>query len=214
MRDSLNRGIVKPLNRDRLNRDLPSPARADRFSGPTIQRFLFAILLLFAPTFAAFSQTTSSETSIKAVYLFHFAQFVDWPDTAFASKESPFVIGIYGDEPLAANLEEAVASETVGGRKLVVRRCASLEDVIGCQILFISRSRSLSVERILARVKGKSILTVSDAENFTSHGGMIRFVTERNRVHFRINTEEPPKVGLTISSKLLRLAERVSPDKS
>jgi hypothetical protein len=185
-----------------------------RCNGSTVQRFFFAVLLLVACTFSGLTQTTSTETSIKAVYLFHFAQFVDWPENAFATPQSPFVIGIYGDEPLAASVEDAVMSETVRGRKLVVRRCASIDDVTDCQILFISRSRAASLDRILARVKGKSILTVSDIENFTSRGGMVRFLTERNRVHFRINTEEPPKVGLTISSKLLRLAERVTPGTS
>ena len=43
---------------------------------------------------------------------------------------------------------------------------------------------------------------------------MIRFLTERNRVHLRINADEPQKVGLTISSKLLRLAEPATPGKS
>jgi hypothetical protein len=178
---------------------------------------LFAVLaglLLLASPLPAVSQTTSTETSIKAVYLFHFAQFVDWPESTFASPQTPFVIGIYGDESLASNVEEAVAGETVRGRKIVVRRCASADDFADCQVLFISRSRAASLDSVLARIKGKSILTVSDIDNFTSRGGMIRFLTERNRVHFRINTEEPPKVGLTISSKLLRLAERVTPGKA
>ena len=176
-----------------------------------IRHFFGALLIL--PGIAA-SQTTSTENNLKAVYLFHFAQFVEWPSGAFATPESPLVIGILGQDYLSSAVEEAVAGESVRGRKLVVKRCGTADEAENCHILFISRSEATRVDRILARLRGKSILTVSDLDAFTTRGGMIRFVTEGNRVRFRINTEATEKAGLTLSSKLLRLAERVTPGKS
>jgi hypothetical protein len=46
---------------------------------------------------------------------------------------------------------------------------------------------------------------------FLKNGGIIRFVTEENKIHFRINLEAAKRVNLTISSKVLRLAEIVGP---
>ena len=46
---------------------------------------------------------------------------------------------------------------------------------------------------------------------FGEHGGMVGFVTEDNRVRLRINLEAARAAGLTISSKLLRVAAQKTP---
>jgi hypothetical protein len=60
---------------------------------------------------------------------------------------------------------------------------------------------------ILAKLKDKKILTVSDSKTFMNDGGMIRFLTENNKIRLVINLDEVKEAGLDISSKLLRLAE-------
>jgi hypothetical protein len=42
---------------------------------------------------------------------------------------------------------------------------------------------------------------------------MIRFVADKSRIRLRINIEAAKAANLTISSKLLRAAEIVSPDR-
>src|SRR5437773_1455468 len=113
------------------------------------QHWLALAILVMVPLRIGFSQTTSTENSLKAVYLFYFAQFVEWPENAFENAQAPIVIGILGEDHLSSSVEEAVAGEAVRGRKLVVKRCASTEEAKKCQILFISRSESARLERIL-----------------------------------------------------------------
>jgi hypothetical protein len=62
-------------------------------------------------------------------------------------------------------------------------------------------------------LKGRSILTVGESDSFGNSGGMIRFMTTQNKIRFRINTEAAKAANLTISAKLLRLAEIVPPSK-
>ena len=59
----------------------------------------------------------------------------------------------------------------------------------------------------------RSVDGVGESDNFLGSGGMIRFVTEKNKVRFRINVEAAEAAKLTISPKLLRPAEIVSPGK-
>lgn len=151
-----------------------------------------------------------SEYQIKAVFLYNFAQFVDWPPRAFSSEQAPVVIGVLGEDPFGASLDEAVRGETVNGRPLVVQRFRRVEDVDGCHVLFVSRSESGQLGHILASLRGRSILTVSDAEGFTEMAGMIRFVTENNKIRLRINVDAARAADLTISSKLLRPAQIVT----
>lgn len=150
-----------------------------------------------------------SEYQIKAVFLYNFAQFVEWPAAVFANEAAPLVIGVLGDDPFGAQLDAAVKEEKLGQRPLEIRRFRRVEEIATCHILFICRSESARLERIISSLQGRSVLTVSDMDEFTRRGGMIRFLTENKKVRMRINPEAAKRVGLTISSKLLRPAEIV-----
>jgi hypothetical protein len=154
-----------------------------------------------------------TEYQIKAVFIFNFARFVEWPATAFADPRAPFVIGVLGEDPFGGALDEAAGGEKINGRDLVLRRFRRVEEIADCHILFISRSESKRFGEILAALGDRSVLTVSDADEFATRGGMIRFVTERKRVRLRINPAAARAAHLELSSKLLRPAELVNPGK-
>lgn len=163
--------------------------------------------LLFLQVFPAAAQKAEVENNLKADCLFRFAQFVEWPAAAFASTNTPIVIGFLGQDYLSAKVEALVKGEIAAGRSLRVKLCKTIEEAERCQILFISRSESSSVKEILASLVGKSVLTVSDMDNFSSYGGMIRIRGQGRQIGFRINHKIAEREGLVISSKLLRLAE-------
>ncbi len=81
----------------------------------------------------------------------------------------------------------------------------------GATSLFISRPAADRPEAMLAALKNRPILTVSDAAGFAERGGMIRFVTEQNRIRLQVNLAAVEAAHLTLSSKLLRVAEIVTP---
>jgi hypothetical protein len=152
-----------------------------------------------------------SEYQVKAVFLFNFAQFVDWPPEALADSQAPLVIGVLGDDPFGDLLDATVRGEYRAARSFVVRRYQRVEDVKSCDILFISRPDADRLEAVLAGLKNRPILTASDAEGFAEHGGMIGFVNDRNRIRLKVNLAVAQAAHLTISSKLLRVAEIINP---
>lgn len=155
----------------------------------------------------------SPEYQLKAVFLFNFAQFVEWPASAFPDSAAPLVIGVLGADPFGSYLDETVRGETVDEHPLVVRRFRSVDEITTCHILFVSRQEESRLTGILDSLKGRSVLTVSDADRFASRGGMIRFVTDHNRIRLRINLDAAKAAHLTLSSKLLRPAQIVSDGK-
>jgi hypothetical protein len=157
------------------------------------------------------AQAPPTEYQVKAVFLFNFSQFVDWPAAAFADRRSPLVIGVLGRDPFGATLDEIVRGETVNGRPLAVRRYESIEQLDTCHILFIERSQVEQFDTIIAALKGRSILTVGDFAGFARRGGIIRFVTVGNKIRLRVNLVAAQQARLTISSKLLRPAQIVEP---
>ena len=105
-----------------------------------------------------------SEYQVKAVFLFNFAQFVDWPAEAFPRPDAPFVIGILGEDPFGAQLDDVVRGETVNKRPLVIERYRSVAEIRNCNILFIGGNEGGHLDEILMALKGRSILTVGDAD--------------------------------------------------
>jgi hypothetical protein len=147
----------------------------------------------------------AAEYQVKAVFLFNFAQFVDWPASAFPQSQTPLVIGVLGQDPFGPYLDETVRGERVNNRPLTVRRYRRVEEIQTCHVLFISGSEADRMDQILASLKYRKILTVADAEGAAGARVMIRFVNQQNKIRLRINAEASRAANLTISSKLLRL---------
>lgn len=181
---------------------------------PTIRWAALVLLSLFVTSsvgVAAQSQKrTFREPEVKAVFLFNFAQFVDWPPEAFPDAQSPIVIGVLGKDPFGHLLDEAVRGEVVKNRKLVVERYHRVEQAGASHILFISPTESEKYGQIFGALQGRPVLTVGENDEFTRQGGMIRFIAEEKRIRLRVNLAANRAGGLTISSALLRQAEIVN----
>ncbi|AYB29081.1 YfiR family protein [Chryseolinea soli] len=171
---------------------------------------LFAGLLSFG-AHAPSQGETSKEYQVKAVFLYNFTQFIEWPPDAFDQPDAPLVIGILGPDPFGKYLDETVQGEKVNGHPLVVQRFHTLADVAHCQILFISTDEKNQWKQIFEYAKARHVLTVGDVTNFSKQGGMIRFFPEENKIRIRINLTSVKNADLKVSSKLLRLAEIVEP---
>jgi len=159
------------------------------------------------------AQAPSREYQIKAVFLFNFAQFVEWPPRAFPSGETPLVIGVLGEDPFGSYLDETVRGERVNNRPLEVQRYRRVEEITTCHVLFVSRSEAGHLDQTLASLKDRNILTVGDADDFVRRGGAIQLANAQNRVRLLINPDAAKAANLTISSKLLRAAELVTPSR-
>ena len=173
----------------------------------TLTKALAVLLLLFI-SFQLPAQT-SREYNIKAVFLYNFTQFIDWPPDAFRNPDAPFVIGILGNDPFRSAIDEAVAGEKVKSHSIVVQRYQNVKDIKNCNILFISNTEGGKLREIFSALPTKNILTVSDIPDFATTGGIIRFMTKENKIKLQINLPASKVADLNISSRLLQVAEIV-----
>ncbi len=174
-----------------------------------VQASLCGLLGLTAFLRVAGGAEAPTEYQVKAVFVYNFSRFVEWPPQAFTAPNEPFVIGILGSDPFGARLDEAVRGEQIDQHPLVVRRFRNLGEISDCRILYVDRSASAEVQQVLAALDHRSTLTVSDLDGAAERGVMIQFTTQNNRIRLRINVESARAAGLTISSKLLRSADIV-----
>jgi hypothetical protein len=165
-----------------------------------------ALVVLLTARLAGAERTPVGEYQLKAVFLFNFAKFVDWPPEAFRTPAEPLTICVLGEDPFGATLDNVIAGQAIGGRPLAVRRISDARQVPGCQILFVTASAGRRVLTSLADAKQRGILTVGEAGNTTAEGMIIKFTVENGKVRFEINIVAAGDEKLRFSSRLLSLA--------
>jgi hypothetical protein len=191
---------------------MPLVLPCDRFTA-LVKRPLMAVAVSCLGFFcgaAALVGQVSREYDVKAVFLLNFAQFVEWPPESFSEDHTPFTIGILGEDPFKRSMDSVVRNETVRNRPVVVQRYRQIEEVQSCQILFVCASEERALPQILNQLRGRPILTVSDIDRFADRGGMIALYLADQKVRLRINHQAARAANLTISSKLLRVADVIS----
>lgn len=167
----------------------------------TLRIFAVGLVLISARGFAA----APTEAQVKAVFLYHFTQFVVWPEAAFANPDAPFVIGLVGADPMGGALEGVVGGESVGRHHLTVQNVTDVSAEFRCQILYFTQDGEDLLD--LRRLRTAPVLTVGESESFYKKGGMIQFFIDRRRVRLKVNLEEARAHSLEISAKLLRIAD-------
>jgi hypothetical protein len=155
------------------------------------------------------AQSSDEEYRVKAAFLFHFAQLVDWPLDSLKDTDGSLFLCTVGDDTFQGALEATIAGKAVGTRTLRVRHLKEAEDMQGCQIVFLGKAQSKHIPALLAGLHNAPILTVGETPGFLESGGMVRFLLEDNRVRFDINLAAADAAGLKIGARLLILAQNV-----
>ena len=172
-------------------------------------RRLAAVLAFSVAAFARAEPEVSRENRYKAACLYNFAQFVEWPASAFADASAPIEIGIFGENPFGDVLQEIVRGQTIRGRRIEVKQSDKMDDLKSCQVLFMAKTEKARVNEFMAGAKDGPALTVSGMDGFIARGGMINFFLKDGKVRFEINNEAAKRYGLKISSQILSLGKRV-----
>jgi hypothetical protein len=156
------------------------------------------------------------EYKIKAAFLYNFLRTVDWPEGRFSDGNEPWVIGIVGKDPFGAIFDQA-ADKTVRGRPVVIKRFPGIQGDIAvqadegrkCHLLFVCRSEQASLSSVLQTMAGDGVLTVGEGQGFLEMGGCINFIPTADKGDFEINLDACKRARLEVSSKLIRIAQRV-----
>jgi YfiR/HmsC-like len=173
----------------------------------TVVRRTIVVTLLATARLAAQSGAVV-EDDIKAAFLYNFAKYVEWPDTAFPT--GAFRVCVIADASFVKSVGDIIAGETIAGRPVTREAPSTPEEARSCNILFVGRGNAGRADQLLAAVRDSHVLTVGDSADFLTHGGVVTFVREGDRVRFDVNVGEAQRAGLTVSSRLLRVARRVS----
>lgn len=161
------------------------------------------LVLLAAASRPALPAPTESE--IKAAFLYNFASFVTWPDADRGRAELRICAHGEGTDDIADALRRIAAGRDVDGRPIAIERPVTTPQLRRCDILY-SDVTGEAAEQLFDDLDGRPVLTVGDHRDFVRRGGAMRFFILDDRVRFAANPYAAERVGLRLSSHLLRLA--------
>lgn len=170
-----------------------------------VRYWIAGLLILCMSSSRLFAQ--SNEADIKAMFLFNFIKYVEWPQ---AKETSTFKIGVIGKSPVTESLKKVIAQKVNEGRKIEVITFATNEDV-ECQMIFVPEDTEFKAEDLLRLKHIRGLLVISESAAHSQKWAAINLLTVDNKIRFEINQSAAKAGGIKISSQLSNLAISVNP---
>lgn len=171
----------------------------------TLPTYALLLLLCLLPVRFATGQTPVPATDVKAVFLYRFAGYVQWPRTS----NGTFGIAVIGAPAVAAQLKQLLPNHPIQGRRAQVRSITRLSELQNAQILYIGPNFHGNLHSLIAPLANRPVLVVTDEPDGLDAGGIVNFLIEQQHVRFEVSTAAARRAGLKISSDLLAVAVRV-----
>jgi hypothetical protein len=114
---------------------------------------------------------------------------------------------VAGEGPFGKALEKEAGTKFIDRRRFVIQHVYEPSQIAGCHLLFVSSLERKRWRSLAREVKGRSILTVGETEDFIAAGGIVNFKLEGQRAQIEINIDEAERNKVHISSKLLSLSQ-------
>jgi hypothetical protein len=105
-----------------------------------------------------------------------------------------------------------VKGKQISGRPISVTLVAADSPLPTCHVLYLSGIADDRIYEIAVAVRELPVLSVSDAEGFAKRGGIVQMFVDGGKMKFRINAASARRARLSLSSRLLALAELVDAD--
>jgi len=150
-----------------------------------------------------------NEFEVRAAFLFNFLGFIEWPLQQTTLSASELMIGSVGDSPLTEAFSQNFRDEKILRRTVVIKKLSDPTQVGNFQVIYFSKNPEIQNDPFFREARKYPVLTVGEGVEFLETGGIISFVSEKERIRFLVNQQAATKLGFKLSSKLLKLAKRV-----
>jgi hypothetical protein len=174
------------------------------------------VLLVALRALGADTIKPQTPADFRALFVYNFARYTEWPPTALADSDK-FRVGVIGTEdPTVEAIKKLLHGRDWKERKLEVVAIPKYEegvDLRGLHLLYIAKSETPQLERIVQSVGRRSVLTVTEipAEPFKASKVIVNFEEDprRKKLNFVINQAAGEQAGLKFDPRLLELAKEV-----
>lgn len=139
-----------------------------------------------------------NEYWLKAGFVRNFIKLSDFP-----TSHPAHLLCILGSEDVLSPFR-SLEGTTAKGKPIQIQ--FSPADLKPCEAIFVSRSFSGDVAKLLRDTKLEPILLIGELENFADRGGAIEFFRQGVHLRFRVNLAEVKRRKIQLGAKILQAA--------
>jgi hypothetical protein len=164
-----------------------------------------AALLVVCASTGSPAGPVASASDLKAAFLLNFVRFTEWPADALRSSDR-IVVCLMDDTGVAGAFQQLARGRTAGKREVEPRWVQKDGDLTACHVAYVSGLDPKRSDELVAALRDKAVLTISDDAGFAERGGMANFFVQNDNMGFAVNVTALQRAKLQISAKLLTLA--------
>ena len=167
---------------------------------------LMALILLFPISITKGKESfVSTECELKTAFIYQFTKYVSWPKTK--KNKDRLVIGVIAHKHMFDAIKK-LDGKLSQGMKISVISMKDYSQLDGIDILYIESWFPINEELVKKAVK-HHVLTISDRSDAAEKGIIIALYMVGSKLRFDVNLKVADASSLRLSSRLLRLANKL-----
>lgn len=172
------------------------------------------VMLLGVASASAYSQDfDQKQRLVKAAFVLNIAKFVTWPETTYQTRPNQLVLCHYRQDVLE-EAYEIIRRRKVGERQLRAQFIDDMSAASACDMLLVAKEEMASLVGDGSSAPDSPVLVIADLTDQEGQGVAyqhvsVALVRRGSRIGFEINLQEAKRLGLELSSELLKLAQIV-----
>ncbi len=144
------------------------------------------------------------ESTVKALFVYNFTKQIEWPVHVMNTQK--FVITVLGSSPIKERLNTVLKGRRIFDKPVEIREVQAIEDIQPTHILYVSKSQSAKLSKILEQMDDKGILIITEEKGMAAKGSCINIIQKDETLKFELNDVSIKKQGLKVSNQLYNLA--------
>lgn len=162
---------------------------------------LAALLAAATPAWVRGADDPADE--LKAAVVLSFIRYTEWPSTI----GDTVTVGVLGRPAFAQLLGRTLEGRSAGTRHVRVIEPRTPAEAANCQVLYLATGRPAEFRPFVTAASGSHVLTIGEADRFLEAGGAVNLMIVDGRMSFEVDLPAVGRMGLNISSKLLRFGQ-------
>jgi hypothetical protein len=164
---------------------------------------ILAILLILSNSFYS---ARAQEEKYIGLFIYNFTKYFDWPES---TKNSDFVIQIFGHKTVYDELLRLTAGKKVGTQNIVIQNVMNLQEISRCQIVFVGHWQSRYLGDVITKIGNHPTLLITEMEGMLDKGSAINFVIRDGTIKFEMKAPNVDSHQLKTDQRIRELAYRV-----
>lgn len=138
----------------------------------------------------------------KALFMFNFAKYIEWPDQ---TNQKEFIIGVLGNDEIVSELNKLAIARKINNKTIVIKNVKDVKDATDSNIFFIPTSKSSNINSVKTYFANKPTLIICEDENACSNGAGINYTTQGGKMKYEISKQNISCHNLNVDQKLIAL---------